>query len=114
MDEINDIIKKMEKNNPEMTTEFKKILQQQYELFCMKMNDYGKGNIMLGGDYKNEQDIKYALMGTTIRLNDKSNRLINLILKSEKNAVSESVEDTFQDIVNYAIISLIVSRGKWN
>ena len=26
-----------------MTAEFKKILQQQYELFCMKMNDYGKG-----------------------------------------------------------------------
>lgn len=114
MDEINDIIKKMEKNNPEMTNEFKKILQQQYELFCMKMNDYGKGNIMLGGDYKSEQDRKYALMGTTIRLNDKTNRLINLILKSEKNVVSESIEDTFQDIVNYAIISLIVSRGKWN
>jgi hypothetical protein len=113
MDEINDFVKKMEQNNPEMCAEFKKILQQQYELFCMKMNDYGKGNIMLGGDIENINDRKYALMGTTIRLNDKTNRLINLVLKKQDNAVSETIEDTFQDIINYGIISLIVNRGKW-
>lgn len=107
------IVQIIENSYPEMTKEFKKIMREQYEMFCNKMHDYGKGNIMLGGDSSNPEDRKLALMGTTIRLNDKSNRLVNLILKNKNNTVNESIEDTFQDMVNYAIISLIVNRAKW-
>lgn len=107
------IVLEIENLYPEMTTEFKKIFWEQYELFCNKMHNYGKGNIMLGGDCDNADDRKMALMGTTIRLNDKSNRLVNMVLKNKENTVNESVEDTFQDMVNYAIISLIVNRSKW-
>ena len=107
------VVHSIESLYPEMTTEFKKIMREQYDLFCNKMNGYGKGNIMLGGDCENPEDRKMALMGTTIRLNDKSNRLVNLILKNKENTVNESIEDTFQDMVNYAIISLIVNRAKW-
>lgn len=109
----NPVIMEMEKLYPEMTREFKKIMREQYELFCRKMNNYGKGNIMLGGDCDNEEDRKTAIMGTTIRLNDKSNRLVNMVLKNKENTVDESIDDTFQDMVNYAIISLIVRRSKW-
>jgi hypothetical protein len=109
----NPVISDIEKLYPEMTKEYKKIMREQYELFCKKMNNYGKGNIMLGGDCDVEEDRKLALMGTTIRLNDKSNRLVNMILKNKENTVNESIEDTFQDMVNYSIISLIVQRAKW-
>jgi len=107
------VVQIIENSYPEMTKEFKKILREQYLLFCHKMHDYGKGNIMLGGDCNNPEDRKLALMGTTIRLNDKSNRLVNLILKNKENSTNETIEDTFQDMVNYSIISLIVNREKW-
>jgi hypothetical protein len=107
------IISEMEKLYPEMTKEYKKIMREQYDLFCRKMSNYGKGNIMLGGDCDNDEDRKIAIMGTTIRLNDKSNRLINMVLKSKEDVVDESIDDTFQDMINYAIISLIVKRSKW-
>lgn len=107
------VVQTIENAYPEMTKEFKKIMREQYELFCNKMNNYGKGNIMLGGDCDNLDDRKMALMGTTIRLNDKSNRLVNMILKNKENTANESIEDTFQDMINYATISLIVNRGKW-
>jgi len=109
----NPIITEMEKMYPEMTKEFKKIMREQYDLFCRKMSNYGKGNIMLGGDCENEEDRKLAIMGTTIRLNDKSNRLINMVLKNKENVVEETIDDTFQDMINYSIISLIVKRAKW-
>lgn len=107
------VVQMMENSYPEMTKEFKKIMKEQYELFCNKMNNYGKGNIMLGGDCDNADDRKMALMGTTIRLNDKSNRLVNMILKNKHDTANETIEDTFQDMVNYAIISLIINRAKW-
>jgi len=103
----------VEKHYPEMTSEFKKIQQEQYELFCCKQYNYGKGNIMLGGDIEKKEDRKMALSGLVIRLNDKLNRLMNIVLKSRKDVVDESVEDTFIDMANYSIISLLVNRIKW-
>ena len=43
-----DIIAMMEKEWPEMTSEFKKLQREQYELFCHKQHDYGPGNISVG------------------------------------------------------------------
>lgn len=109
-DKIN---KNLETLYPQMTEEFKKICSEQYDLFCAKMSNYGKGNIMLGGDIDNEEDRKLALKGITIRLNDKTNRLINLLLKNKENVVNESVMDTFQDIINYGVIAMIIERKMW-
>jgi hypothetical protein len=77
------------------------------------MSNYGKGNIMLGGDINNEEDRTLALKGIAIRMNDKTNRLINLLLRNKQDVVNESTIDTFQDIVNYAIIALIIQRQMW-
>jgi hypothetical protein len=98
---------------PSMTQEFKKICTEQYLMFCAKMSNYGKGNIMLGGDINNEEDRNLALKGIAIRMNDKTNRLINLLLRNKQDVVNESTIDTFQDIVNYAIIALIIQRQMW-
>ena len=39
--EKNPIVKEMEEKYPEMTKEFKKILNEEYELFCKKQKNYG-------------------------------------------------------------------------
>ena len=109
----NPTIKEMEEKYPEMTKEFKRIMRVQYETFCKKMMDYGKGNILLGGDIENEEDREIALKGITIRINDKSNRLINLLLKNKKTVNYESSLDNFQDITNYCIIAQIINNVKW-
>lgn len=108
-----DVIKHMEATYPEMTGEFKKIMKEQYELFCKKQMNYGKGNIMLGGDINNDADVKTAIMGIAIRVNDKANRLITLTVKGEKDAVNEAVTDTFQDMSIYGIIAQIINNKKW-
>ena len=51
------IVQLMEKEWPEMTTEFKKIQREQYELFCHKQHDYGPGNISVGTQLKTKEEI---------------------------------------------------------
>jgi len=108
-----DVVALMELECPEMTSEFKRLQKEQYELFCRKQYNYGKGNIMLGGDIEKKEDRKMSLSGVVIRMNDKLNRLMSLILKSREDVVDESVEDTFIDMANYSIIALLVNRMKW-
>jgi hypothetical protein len=108
-----EVIMEMEAKYPEMTGEFKKICREQYEIFCQKQSNYGKGNIMLGGDVDSKEDNKMAMAGIAIRLADKSNRLLNLLVKNAQDRVGESAIDTLQDMSNYAIIGQIVNRLKW-
>ena len=103
----------IEQNYPEMANEFKKIQKKQYETFCKKQYNYGSSNIMLGGDNDNDDDTNFALSGVVIRMSDKVNRLINLIIKSKKDTVGESTIDSFLDISVYAIIAQIVNNRKW-
>lgn len=51
-----DVIGIMEYRHPEMMESFRKIQQEQYELFAQKQMAYGKGNIMLGGDIGVDED----------------------------------------------------------
>lgn len=110
----NDVVNEMENRHPEMMEAFRKIQREQYELFAQKQMAYGKGNIMLGGDISIEEDKVAAIRGITIRLNDKMQRLINLVLKGIANPLkNESISDTFMDMSIYGIIALIVERGEW-
>ena len=109
-----DVIEQMEKEWPEMTTEFKKIQQQQYELFLHKQHDYGPGNISVGTTLKKPEDVKLSLTGLWFRMNDKIQRLKNLLMSGRGNAVEgEPMEDAYLDVSNYGIMATIVSRGKW-
>ena len=70
-----------------------------------KHKDYGPKNIAdaPGG----------PLNGLRVRIHDKIARINNLI-DGNKLPEYESLEDSFKDLANYAIIALLVLRGKWD
>ena len=108
------IISLMEKEWPEMTTEFKKIQREQYELFCHKQHDYGPGNISVGTQLKTKEEINLSLTGLWFRMNDKLQRVKTLIMTGRDSAVKdEPLEDAYLDVSNYGIMATLVGRGKW-
>ena len=109
-----DVIEQMEKEWPEMTTEFKRIQREQYELFLHKQHDYGPGNISVGTNLQTPDEVHLSLTGLWFRMNDKLQRLKTLLLSGRKNAVEgEPMEDAYLDVSNYGIMATIVGRGKW-
>ena len=75
------------------------------ELLLSKHKDYGPKNISdsPGG----------PLNGLRVRMHDKLARINNLI-DNNREPENESLEDSFKDMANYAIIGLLVLRGKWD
>ena len=58
-----DVIEQMEKEWPEMTTEFKRIQKEQYELFLHKQHDDGPGNISVGTNLQTQDEVHLSLTG---------------------------------------------------
>jgi|TARA_R110000824_G_scaffold88230_2_gene217006 hypothetical protein len=110
---IDSVISKIEKEWPEMTKEFRAIQDRQYALFCIKQNDYGTGNIAMGTMLDTPENIRLALTGLIVRMNDKINRLLNLVVKNGKTPQNEPISDSFMDLSVYGIMSQIVSKEKW-
>lgn len=111
-EEVNPI-KYCEEKFPETTTEFKLILKEQYEIFCKKQMNYGPDNISVGTKLLTLEEIKLSLTGLWFRMNDKIQRLKQLVLLGQPDTVGEAIEDTYQDLSVYNIIAQIVIRGKW-
>lgn len=113
-DMSNDSIEKMRKEYPSIAQEFERIQHEQYKLFSKKMLDYGVENISVGTKLETEQETKLSLTGLYFRMNDKINRLKQLVaLNKDSYVTTESVQDTFQDLSIYGIIAQIVANGKW-
>lgn len=109
---MENIIKQCEDLYPESATEFKKIQAEMYALWCKKHMDYGPENIALGKDLANPSNKRMSLLGIWFRSNDKVSRIANL-LNNQLTPLNESLEDSWIDLCNYSIISMIVNRGKW-
>ena len=108
------VVEQMELEWPEMTQEFKKVQQEQYELFLHKQHDYGPGNISVGTQLQTTEEIKLSLTGLWFRMNDKIQRLKTLLMGGRESAVNdEPMEDAFLDVSNYGIMATIVKNGKW-
>ena len=91
-----DIVTYMEQEWPQMTTEFKKIQREQYELFLNKQHDYGPGNISVGTQLQTPEEVKLSLTGLWFRMNDKIQRLKTLLMGEKKAAVEgEPMEDAY-------------------
>ena len=107
------IVAQMEKEWPEMTQEFKRIMFTQYELFCLKQSNYGPDNISVGSRLETPDEVKVSLTGIWFRLNDKIQRLKQLVVLGKNDSVGETVDDTYMDLSVYGIIAQIVKNGKW-
>ena len=104
----------LESEYPHITEEFKRLQRIQYETFCRKQLDYGPGNISVGTDLSSEADVKLSLTGLWFRMNDKIQRLKNLLMSDRLPAVAdEPIEDAYMDVSNYGIMATIVKNGKW-
>ena len=112
MDEV-DAIKYIEKEYPETSREFKEIQFEQWATFCRKQMDYGPSNIAMGTALKTKEDRRLSLIGLIVRINDKVQRLMNLVVKHNRDAQNEPVMDAFKDLSVYGIIAQIVDNGKW-
>ena len=109
-----DIVTMMEQEWPQMTAEFRRIQREQYELFLHKQHDYGPGNISVGTQLQTEDEVHLSLTGLWFRMNDKIQRLKNLLMNKRESAVEgEPMEDAFMDVSNYGIMAKIVKHGKW-
>ena len=80
------------------------ILDELKAIMLKKHADYGPMNISgaPGG----------PMNGLRVRMYDKLARLNNLVDTGDTPNY-ESIEDTFLDLANYAIIGLLVQRGQW-
>ncbi len=74
-------------------------LMEVADLVISKQRDYGSDNLKEFGE-----------LGIVIRLNDKMNRLKNL-LENNKLPKNESVEDTLRDMIGYAVLLLMMRDG---
>ncbi len=108
-----DIVTMMEKEWPVMTAEFRRLQREQYELFLKKQHDYGPGNISVGTMLQTEEEIQLSLTGLWFRMNDKIQRLKNMLMSKRESAVDEPMEDAYLDVSNYGIMATIVKNGKW-
>lgn len=107
-------VNQLENEYPEISKEFKNILDSQYELFAQKMLSYGMSNISMGSNLETKEEKVFSLTAIWIRMNDKMNRLKNLVLLGNKNPLNnEPTIDAWIDIINYAIIAQIVTKNKW-
>ena len=110
----NEHVKYLEEQYPHMTAEFKNIQRKQYAVFCEKQHDYGPSNIAVGTSLGTDEEIKLSLTGLWFRMNDKIQRLKNMLMNNRENAVKdEPIEDAYLDVSNYGIMAMIVKKGKW-
>lgn len=98
---------------PQMMNRFKEIQKEQYDLFASKQKNYGTGNISLGTNLSTSDDVKLSLMGLFFRMNDKIQRIKQLVVFGHRDEVGESVTDTYQDLSVYAIIAQLVNEKVW-
>ena len=81
--------------------ELKKILDEIEVLIKKKNEMYGDENI-----------VKIGKQGVILRITDKIERLKNLFEK-KINPHEETIEDTWQDIISYSVIGLMLERNRW-
>ena len=60
-----------------------------------------------------EDEIKLSLTGLWFRVNDKVQRIKNMLMGNRESAIDEPLEDAFLDMSNYGIMATIVKNRKW-
>lgn len=100
--DINDIALRLGLTDT-VAKDFLRIALANTVLFQRKHNDYGPDNIR-----------EFMAFGCLVRMLDKFRRLKYLYETGRrKKAKNEKIEDSWQDLSNYAIIALLCEDSKW-
>lgn len=90
----------------------RRIFAEQLALMVRKQSDYGPGNINAFGEF-----------GVVVRLSDKLERLKHLLFTGDAEGhivprdtppQNESLDDTYRDLLNYALIALMLRQQCWD
>ncbi len=98
-------LKSKKDDNASFEQDVDAVVKEVKELLLRKRDDYGTENISRFGE-----------LGVVIRLSDKLDRLVNLVVKPKLsgkggNAVNnEPIDDTWLDIIGYGILGLLQHR----
>lgn len=91
-----------------MKDRFTELLDKMRDIRAAKSHDYGE----IGDPYANCRRCEElgipAWKGVLIRIGDKYSRLVSFAKQGELKVKDESVEDTFLDLANYALIGLVL------
>lgn len=89
--------------DPELEYTVVMLMHEYFELWKKKQASYGPHNIGA-----------FGAMGCLIRANDKIQRLRRHYFKGKDVSLSdETIQDTWLDLIGYALMGLICERGKW-
>ncbi len=83
---------------------YQQIVGEMEQLYIEKNSDYGNS---VGDTFD-----RYGLVSFLVRMEDKLNRLRSLNQKQDAAVKDEKIEDTLQDLANYAILALIELKLK--
>ena len=78
---------------------FKQITEEMQELCKRKNSDYGAS---VNDTYK-----KYGMVSYLVRIEDKINRIRNLVLNGNQKVEDEKIQDSLLDLANYSILAII-------
>jgi len=67
--------------------------------------------IKKNADYGNDQLIEFGEFGIVVRSFDKINRLKNLVDRSDRQVIDETLDDTWRDLAIYSFIALLIRKG---
>lgn len=99
-----------EKKFVEQFAEYQSVLNDIMEIHKLKSQDYSSWNVKGAGE-----------IGVAVRIWDKTARLMNLLgwdistgrLDKPRTPRLESLDDTLLDLAAYAVIMIVLRRGKW-
>lgn len=92
---------------PETMNEMVSLITDNLVTFAKKQKDYGPYNVLINNDKE------LSLLALSVRQHDKIQRILNL-LTNDQEPQNESLEDSFLDLANYALMSVILLRGSWS
>ena len=78
---------------------YRQVTQELLDMFLKKHKDYGKGNIL-----------SVRELGIALRISEKIERIKHMQANGNKPS-NESIEETWIDIANYAVIAILLERG---
>ena len=114
MKDYTEIKAEVENDYPETCAMLRDHLEEEYKLFINKQYDYGPTNISVGQDLSKPDGRLVAKAGLVFRVNDKVQRLINLVIKKRTaEAANEPIQDAWKDSSLYCKIAQIVDNGVW-